>query len=99
MKTKSVKAVVEQPKRVARGSLRRMVRAPKDGSLAKIKEDMKSHFLGQWWRKGEVVKILRSYRGRCVISKHPRKPSGMLKEGLPIINEMAGVPLSMLKVL
>ena len=63
MKTKSVKAVVEQPNRVARGSLRRMVRR-----WRKARPDS-----GGWWswREGgrfRVYKLLLTPTGLSVAS-------------------------------
>lgn len=74
------------------GSVQRGVRE----RLATLTQDISGKF--SRWKKGEIVKV-RSVKGvRWVcIEKLKRKRSGILKEGLPILNELAGVPLRLLK--
>lgn len=49
------------------------------------------------WKQGEVVKVLdRIGRGRYCIEKLVRKPNG-IHPGLPLFNQMAGVPRSVLR--
>ena len=51
------------------------------------------------WRKGEIVKAHHVIGSSYCIEKLKRKRAGILKMGLPLANELAGVPRSALKFL
>lgn len=63
--------------------------------LITLTQDIKGNF--STWKKGERVKMQRVKGHRWVIlEKLKRNPSGVLKDGLPIMNQIA-IPLRGLK--
>lgn len=60
--------------------------------FATLKNELRGKFTT--WKEGEVVKV-HHVRGKTwSIEKLKRKRAGICKEGLPLFNELAGVPRS-----
>lgn len=66
----------------------------KEPRLATLTRPMGGKFTK--WEQGEVVKAHHVSGSSYCIEKLKRKPSGFLREGLPLLNELAGVPRSAL---
>lgn len=68
-----------------------------DQKLATLKRDIRGKYTT--WRKGEIVTVTKIPGMRVFsIGKLKRKPNGIVHEGLPLFNELAGVRREALQI-
>ena len=60
--------------------------------FATLLKSVRGHYSGALWKAGEVVRVNRGFKGKYCIERVKRRPAGILKEGLPLLNELVGVP-------
>lgn len=84
------KSKTTERKKGAAVLVQRMVRGlPR---FATLLQTVRGGYSGVLWKAGEVVKVNRGFKGKYCIERVKRRRSGILKEGLPILNELVGVP-------
>src|SRR5207245_3981400 len=60
--------------------------------FATLLQTVRGRYSGALWKAGEVVKVNRGHKGKYCIERMKRRSAGTLKEGLPLVNELVGVP-------